>query len=58
MTAAWPMTKGEHDDLQAAQRQLVRVESEAAVVIFIMSAEEAIKAQRVVREAGRKRRGR
>lgn len=46
------MTRDE--ELRAAKRRLVEVKAMVAEVIMIMTAEQALKAQRVVREAGRK----
>ena len=42
-------------DLDAARKQLEDQRSEVEAIIKILTAEQALKAQRIVREAGRRR---
>lgn len=44
-------------DLDRARIKLAEVEQQVREVILILTAEQAIKAQRVIREAGRRHRG-
>lgn len=54
MIAEWTMTKSVRDELNEAQRRLDQATVAVRQVILILTAEQAIKAQRVVREAGRR----
>jgi hypothetical protein len=48
------LTSKPDPDLKRAHEELRRIQADSREVIRIMSAEEALKAQRVVREAGRR----
>ena len=50
----WSLTSRPDPDLKKAREDLRRVQSDSREVILIMTAEQAIKAQKVVREAGRR----
>lgn len=49
----WALTKPD-PDLKKAHEELKRIQLDSREVILIMTAEQAMKAQRVVREAGRR----
>ena len=53
MAVAVRTMRSRDPELQEARRRLDEVKREAVEVIKIMTAEQAIRAQRVVREAGR-----
>lgn len=48
------MTKQGRDELDAARRQLVQAQKVVRDVIYVLTVEQALLAQRLVKEAGRR----
>lgn len=50
----WALTGDSKDDLATAQKHLANIQREVREIIRILTAEQALKAERVVKEAGRR----